>query len=86
MQLPGSLVDSLDVVALLHECSYSVLKEGKGEVLQRANDVFYNKAQVRACPPGGSAAGGAGQPGARDGCSGDSRHLTPDSLVAHPGC
>ena len=29
--------------------SYSVLKEGKGEVLQRANDVFYNKAQVRAC-------------------------------------
>ena len=51
MQLPGSLVDSLDVVALLHECSYSVLKEGKGEVLQRANDVFYNKAQVRACPP-----------------------------------
>jgi hypothetical protein len=24
-----------------------VLREGKGEVLQRANDVFYNKAQAR---------------------------------------
>jgi hypothetical protein len=31
-------------------CSYSVLREGKGEVLQRANDVFYNKAQVRTRP------------------------------------
>jgi len=27
--------------------SYTVLREGKGEVLQRANDVFYNKAQAR---------------------------------------
>jgi hypothetical protein len=27
--------------------SYSVLREGKAEVLQRDNDVFYNKAQVR---------------------------------------
>jgi hypothetical protein len=25
-----------------------VLREGKGEVLQRENDVFYNKAQARA--------------------------------------
>jgi tRNA (guanine26-N2/guanine27-N2)-dimethyltransferase len=27
--------------------SYSILREGKAEILQRDNDVFYNKAQVR---------------------------------------
>jgi hypothetical protein len=41
---PGSLFRPHCVLSLR---SYSVLKEGKGEVLQRANDVFYNKAQVR---------------------------------------
>ena len=42
-----ALFPCADVSSAAPLCSYTVLREGKGEVLQRENDVFYNKAQAR---------------------------------------